>query len=1064
MVPKTLMFPGARHAGPALLALAVLLLTTYLPAQDGSTAAIRGTVSDRTGARMAGARVTLTDEATRLQRTADADADGAFAFNLLPPGMYTLAIAAPGMAAQTRSGIRAEVGSAVALDIQLLVAGTSASVTVRETVGLSDTAASVSTVIDSRALEELPLNGRRFSDLALLSTGVTTDPRSLTSASNGDLAFGGIRGFQTSFLVDGADNNNAFFSQARGRYRAAYQFSNEMIREFRVSTNTFGAELGRAGGAVVNIVTKSGTNDWHGSLFYFLRDQRMAARYTFLNFRPPGRQQQFGGTIGGPLVKQRTFFLAGYDQHVFHVPTVVEFLNGQMSIAATPADYETKGVHPDQALVTAAAADLTALAGDYASELLGNTGFIKVDFNLAPRHQLTLRVNTSRYYGANNVFFDPASPVTTSAMSENGEEEVATENASAALTSLLTRRLTSHFRAQFSRDVQQSWANSATPMTKIYDVIEGMGRSSILPRNTREHRLHLAETMTLDGGRQSWKFGGDASLAWIYNFFPRQFGGEYIFDNIRVNPFYFVPSTYGMRITPLRAYAHQVPRYYLQNFGVAAVHPDTNEYSAFVQDSIRLGAHLAVNLGVRYDLQTFNTDELRANPLWPATGKIPVDTNNVAPRIGLALSVGGKNPVVFRGGYGIFYTRIPQMYTSSAVLENGLSQSFLFLDNLNIIDRLVFPKYPTPLVNCAPASTYCAAASGIAGHLTTEISAFAPDFQTPLVQQASLSAERTIFGRTSVTAAYLYVHGEHLIRARDVNLPRPTIVNYPVLDDNGTFTGTYESLASFGTWQTTPTFTCPFPPCINDPARPVAAVGAINVFESSASSVYNGLSISVQQRFQRSLYLRIGYAWAKAIDDGQDALVAGRPALVQNAYDLAAERALSVTDQRQRFVASWSSEPRPFDRAHPLLQRVFNRWRFSGIVTVGSGRPYSARIVGDANRDDNSTNDRLPGVARNSLLGPDYFTSDLRLTRLFRINERFRLDLMAEGFNVFNRANKRIDMSDDGFQNTAAEFVPMSTTAGGIKFPGYFLSHPGYTTPAQAYAPRQVQLGAKLRW
>src|SRR5438477_2341320 len=186
----------------------------------------------------------------------------------------------------------------------------------------------VSAVIEEKAIESLPLNGRRFTDLALLTPGVTQDPRGLTSGSNGDLAFGGIRGYQSSYLVDGGDNNNAFFSQARGRYRAPYQFSNEVVQEFRVSSNTYGAELGRAGGAVVNVVTKSGSNHLHGTAFYFLRDSSFGAQPAFLDFKPQSRQHQFGGTIGGPIRSNRVFFFAGYDQHIFHVPTVVNFLSG----------------------------------------------------------------------------------------------------------------------------------------------------------------------------------------------------------------------------------------------------------------------------------------------------------------------------------------------------------------------------------------------------------------------------------------------------------------------------------------------------------------------------------------------------------------------------------------------------------------------------------------------------------------------------------------------------------------------------------------------------------------
>src|SRR6202008_1989129 len=202
------------------------------------------------------------------------------------------------------------------LSFRLSLVGTSETVTVSGAPPLVETQpSSVSAVVDERAIEGLPLNGRRFTDLALLAPGVTQDPRGLTSSSNGDLAFGGIRGYQSSYLVDGADNNNAFFAQARGRYRAPYQFSNEVVQEFRVSSNTYGAELGRAGGAVVNVVTKSGTNHFHGTGFYFVRDSFFNAQQPILGFKPSDRQQQFGGTFGGPIKTNRVFFFAGYDQH-----------------------------------------------------------------------------------------------------------------------------------------------------------------------------------------------------------------------------------------------------------------------------------------------------------------------------------------------------------------------------------------------------------------------------------------------------------------------------------------------------------------------------------------------------------------------------------------------------------------------------------------------------------------------------------------------------------------------------------------------------------------------------
>src|SRR5581483_1818031 len=159
------------------------------------------------------------------------------------------------------------------------------------------------------------------------------------------------------------------------RYRAPYQFSNEVVQEFRVSSNTYGAELGRSGGAVVNVVTKSGTNYWHGSAFYYLRDGQINANYRMLDFKPADRQHQFGGTLGGPLAKNRFFVFAGFDQHIFHVPTVVHFLNGTSAITPAPTDYEPT----DQAAVFSAANNLSAMGGEFPSRLMGNAGFIKLD-------------------------------------------------------------------------------------------------------------------------------------------------------------------------------------------------------------------------------------------------------------------------------------------------------------------------------------------------------------------------------------------------------------------------------------------------------------------------------------------------------------------------------------------------------------------------------------------------------------------------------------------------------------------------------------------------------------
>ncbi len=1050
-----------------ILSIVILFLMAVPASAQDATGSIRGTVLDASYSRIAQASIVIVNTATAARFTATTDAEGRFAVDALPPGEYSARAVAQGMSPQVTPQLRVEIGAVTNLEFHLAIAGAHEIITVSAAPTLVETQpTAISTLLDERALNDMPLNGRRFSDLALFSPNVTQDPRSLTSSTNGDLSFGGIRGFQTTTLVDGGDYNNAFFSQARGRYRAPFQLSTEVVQEFRVSTNTFGAEQGRSAGAVINVVTKSGSNHPHGTAFYHFRDSSLGAADAFLAFKPHNRQQQFGGTVGGPLRRNKIFFFAGFDQHIFHSPNVVEFLDGTSQVIPaagtgpyTPGDYEAS----DQALVFAAAAQLTSLAGEYPAAQIGNTAYAKLDINLTPHHQLALRLNTTRYWGANNVFLDPASPVTYNSISDNGQEQVSTETASLSLTSSLTSRWISHLRAQFSRDLQQSYSNTANVLIKIPNILDGIGRSNLLPRQTNEHRLHLAETISLEGSRNSWKFGGDALLTKIYDFFPSQQSGEYLFYPLKVNPFTFEPQEAGLPLSPLRAYAHEVPHYYLQNFGGASSNPNTNEYAAFAQDTIRVTDHLAVNLGVRWDLQTFSTAGLLSNPLFPPAGKVPFKPYNFAPRAGFAYSFGKTRPLVARAGYGIFFVRIPQIYNSVIQTNNGITDSQVFLNNTNYFDHQVFPNYPNALVSCPLTFTTCALPAGFTQGVTHDLSAFAPNFVTPRVQQASLTLEKEVVEHTTVALSVLTVHGEHLIRALDVNLAQPMALTYPIFDSTGSiFQGGYYTVDSFATWQFTRSLTCPFPPCINPLGRPIAQLGAINEFQSAASSYYNGATLSINRRVSRGTYLRLAYTYAHAIDDGQDALVAGQPATVQNSYSPSAERGPSVTDQRQRLVAAVSADIHPFHRGREFLGHLFNDWKISSVVNYGSGRPFSATVAGDPNQDGNDLNDRLPGYTRNAFTGPDYATTDLRLTKLLRLGERYKLNFIAESFNLLNRDNQRVTITSNGLINNATTFVTNSVVANIAPYPGYYQLPINFMKPTAAYAPRQVQLSVKL--
>ena len=1064
------------------LILLIALITSGLIAsrawgQDASTGALRGVVLDAQGAVITNADIVAIRVETGVRYHSATDSAGRFAVDLLPPGHYSARAEAEGMSPQISPMMRVELGEATQLTFKLKVAGPRESITVSEAPRIVDAnPSSVSALVDERAIKDLPLNTRRFTDLLLLSPGVTQDPRGLTSGSNGDLSYGGIRGYNNSFLVDGLDNNNGFYAQASGRYHAPYQFSDEVIQEFRVQSSGYGAESGRAGGAVVNVVTKSGTNHWHGSTFYHLRDSELGgAAPPFVGFNPSNEQHQFGATFGGPIQRSKTFFFAGYDQHIFNVPAVVEFYNGQtvvvpqLGIYPTPGDYEIcnpkiGGPACDRALVFASAAQLSKMGGLFHAKLLGETGFMKLDRVLSPHQFLTARLSTSRSYGANNVYFDPGSPITFDSISANGQENITTESGSLSLLSGITPRLTSHLRAQFSQDLEQLFPNTTGTQTDIYSWMQDFGQSSTLPRITREHRLHLAETLSLTRGRNQLKFGVDGMRTWDYDFFPSLFGGEYFYDDISVNPWTFVPMHEGLELTPLRAWAHNVPRYYEQNFGDPISHPNSNDYAAFVQETMRLTPHFSLSMGARYDLQTFSKTGV-SNRLWSQVGKMPLNRTNFAPRVGIGYSLGSQHPLMVRAGFGIFYTRIPQLYQTAVTNENGLTDNFISLDNSISAQEQVFPSYPNAAVNCPRGPVSCTIPAAWMPYATNEVSAFALNFKTPRVQQASLSLERELGGGFMGTVSYLMVHGVDMIRAVDVNLPPPTLYSYPIENAAGAIVpNALYNVESFSTWQTSYSISCPYPPCINALQRPISQLGAINQFESAATSLYNGLTVSLRKRMSSGMYFNLGYTWAHAIDDGQDALVAGQPVTVQNSYSTKSERGPSVTDQRQRLTISAIEEPHPFAAGQKTLATMFDHWKISGIMMYGSGRPANAMVSGDPNQDDNTSNDRLAGYGRNAFTGPNYASMDLKMGRMMNVGEHYHLELTAESFNVFNRNNERLDISDNGFYKTAGQFVKYTQYVGGTFYPAYYQQPASLMKPTSSFAPRQMQFSMRMNF
>jgi hypothetical protein len=222
------------------------------------------------------------------------------------------------------------------------------------------------------------------------------------------------------------------------------------------------------------------------------------------------------------------------------------------------------------------------------------------------------------------------------------------------------------------------------------------------------------------------------------------------------------------------------------------------------------------------------------------------------------------------------------------------------------------------------------------------------------------------------------------------------------------------------------------------------------------------MTVSLHKRMSGGMYFRLAYTWAHAIDDGQDALVAGAPATVQNSYSTKSEKASSVTDQRQRLTISAIEEPNPFGEGQNILAAMFNHWKISGVMTYGSGRPATAAVSGDPNQDGNTSNDRLSGYGRNAFIGPDYASMDLRLARKMNLGGRYRLELTGESFNLLNRDNQRYVLSDNGFYNSAGQFIKFTQAAGGTYYPAYYQQPTSLMKPTSSFAPRQMQLSMRL--
>jgi len=986
-----------------LFAIALLIaIVPFSALAQSSNGSISGTVTDDAGGLLPGVTIAALNTATGLSRTAVSGAAGHYEIPLLPPGVYSVSSELSGFQPVKYDRIVVNVGSDSAVNFKLKQ-GVSESVTVTASAPLVDTTRSeVSSVVNEKAIANLPTNGRNFIDFVLTTPGVVRDVRL------GDISFAGQRGTLNSLVIDGANNDNTFFGQALGRTgsgRAPYQFSQDAVKEFQVNTNSYSAEYGRAGGAVINVVTKSGTNEYHGTAFDFLRDRRYNANDFINTIQTPPRVKgpyhfdQYGFSLGGPIVPEKHFFFANYDGQRNSIDNPI--LLG-VAAASVPADAASQAGYQK----------VLAQAGTYQKTQNQDVFLLKTDHELFKNDHLSLRYNRQKFTGGN---FENGN--SSNALGHTGDSLVQTDTLSFSNSTILTNSLFNEVRGQYAKDSEPGKANSADPEAQINQNsirVINIGRNTFSPRETTIKRHQIADTLTDVIGSHAVKAGFDVNQDKILNFFPGNFFGSYVFNSL-------ADFQNGIAASYLQAFAGP-------GTSGPTTHPDMTEYAAFVHDEWQAHPTLTINAGLRYDFQKIAQPSVE-NPdaqLLAAglnTNKVPEDHNNIAPRLGFAWTPNTAARTVVRGGYGIFYGRTPAIMIGTAHSNNGIN-----VQTLSFTGALI-PTYP---------NIYSAIPTGVTLPKPT-IFVFAPNFQNPKVQQASLGVERALSDDFALSVTYQYVKGSDLPRTIDINVSNPITVTVPVVS---ALTG-----ASLGT----STFT-------RYTGRPFTNFARVLEFQSSANSRYHGVTLDLQKRFSDNWQMRIAYTYSKVKDDKPDAtaVVPGTddPKYAQDPLNLHGDWAPGDNDVPSRLVLSgvWSLDSYS-SKMGGMSRAILGGWTISGIVSWQTGQPYSAVTSADLNNDGNARNDRAPGFARNSFRLPSQYSIDPRLTKDIGLFAGARMQLIAEAFNLLNRSNV------NGVRNNL--YAVTSTAGVPTKFTLQDNVNP-FGQPTSSFGPRILQFAAKV--
>jgi len=1041
---------------------------------------IQGRVFDSTGAAIPQAAVSAVNTATGFSRSVTATSTGDYQIASLPAGDYTVTADKSGFQKFAKK-IHLDLGAEANLDFTLVVGQITQEVSVQD-VGevVEPTRTMVSSVIDEQKIENLPVNGREFIDFALLAPGVTIGD---TTSGSTDvivepvtkLSFAGQNIHFNFIAVDGADD----ISTASGIQRGTPP--QESVREFRVINTDYTADYGRATAGIVNIITKSGTNDWHGSAYEYFRNNVMDARSILSapNFNVL-RQNQFGGSIGGPIRKDRTFVFANYE--------------GQRR-AESPT-YNSAVLEN----ITAINQVKTTVFGLPAENLFvlrdGNTdnGFVRLDENLNTKNYLYARyfINDDRLTNQsplNNGFDLP------SAFKNN---YITDQSVAGGLVTTISPSWVNELRMQYAHRTFDFPVVSTQPHLEVANTFAvGVNRGN--PDIYREQRYELLDNVTHTMDKHTVSFGGNFDWVRTYESFPLFYPFEADFSNLPAflgtdgaagcppgvscpDPFVIFFERFSTATNPpfnepalpggIAIYqGGAIPQNIRQQASATLDHTYNGLY---VEDKWRATPRLTLNGGLRWEFET-----------WPS-GVLNTQWKNFDPRVGMAYSLGTPRNVVFRAGFGLFHGIMPSPLLMcqepscgglakypNRPFENSLNATtglFSFasspgINYLGLTALLTNATYPngTPAPFC-PDQTL--ASCGFLQDAT--IVRFDQNSKSPYGIQTSASLEFQPFKDTVLSVSGIYLRGVHLGSFYNVNQPDPS-GSVLVHDSNGN-ASCKNLYFDFGSMLNPGGPIIPPPNCTPYPAQMVIPnVPHINgvpgfrdpqysvFFEATSrwDSVYTGLLVNLNKRLTHNFSYQISYTYSHSIDDGPNPSFVLIP---QDSANFAAERASSADDARHRFVAN------AIFNSPETWNVVLRNFTFSTIVTLQSPQYFTKYAGFDANGDVFGNNDRVGGEPRNTFKGDSLQTVDVRLERDIPIRERMKLQLMAEAYNLMNTVNVRYSNTSYG----AADFCPADPGAPGCAGATQFYREGSpnslYGTPSAVFNPRQLQLVARITW